>query len=102
MSAEQIILLVILGALLGLLVWGRWRYDIVALGALFTASIFGVVPQSEIFSGFGNPATVTVILVLIISFGLTRSGAVDYVLPILEPFKNKPIERESGKMESVQ
>jgi len=89
-NADQIILLGILLALLAMLVWGRWRYDIVALAALFTASIFGVVPQSEIFSGFGNPATVTVILVLIISFGLTRSGAVDYILPALEPFKDKP------------
>lgn len=90
MTIEQSILLLILSTLLGLLVWGRWRYDIVALGALFTASVFGIVPQSEIFSGFGNPATITVILVLILSFGLTRSGAVDYVLPILEPFKDKP------------
>lgn len=90
MSADQLILIAILVALLGLLVWGRWRYDIVALAALFAASIFGVVPQSAIFSGFGNPATVTVILVLIISFGLTRSGAVDYILPVLEPLKDKP------------
>jgi di/tricarboxylate transporter len=87
---EQAILLAILGVLLGLLVWGRWRYDIVALSALFAASVAGVVPQSEIFSGFGNPATVTVILVLIVSYGLTRSGAVDYLLPVLEPFKDKP------------
>lgn len=79
-------------ALLGLLVWGRWRYDIVALGALFAASIFGIVPQSELFSGFGNPATITVVLVLIISFGLTKSGAVDYILPVLEPFADKPFE----------
>lgn len=90
MTADQAILLTILAALLGLLVWGRWRYDIVALAALFIASLLGVVPQSELFSGFGNPATVTVILVLIISFGLTRSGAVDFVLPVLEPFKHKP------------
>ena len=68
MTADQAILLTILTALLVLLVWGRWRYDIVALGALFTASIFGLVPQSELFSGFGNPATITVVLVLIVSY----------------------------------
>ena len=78
MTADQAILLTILTALLVLLVWGRWRYDIVALGALFTASIFGLVPQSELFSGFGNPATITVVLMLIVSYGLTNSGAVDY------------------------
>jgi len=90
-STDQTILLSILLALLVLLIWGRWRYDIVALGALFTAGLFGIVPQSELFSGFGNPATITVVLVLIISFGLTRSGAVDYILPVLEPFKDKPM-----------
>lgn len=96
MNSEQIILLLILVALLGMLVWGRWRYDIVALGALFVASLAGIVPQSELFSGFGNPATITVVLVLIISFGLTRSGAVDFVLPVLEPFKNKPMLHTSA------
>ncbi|MBL6816849.1 MAG: SLC13 family permease, partial [Pseudomonadales bacterium] len=78
-------MLAILVALLGLLVWGRWRYDIVALGALFTASLLGLVPQAELFSGFGSPATITVVLVLIVSYGLTKSGAVDFVIPLIEP-----------------
>jgi len=91
MTSDQTILLLILLALLILLVWGRWRYDIVALGALFTASIFGVVPQEELFSGFGNPATITVVLVLIVSFGLTKSGAVEFITQLIEPFSSKPL-----------
>lgn len=91
MTSDQTILLLILLALLILLVWGRWRYDIVALGALFTASIFGVVPQAELFSGFGNPATITVVLVLIISFGLTKSGAVEFITQLIKPFSSKPL-----------
>ena len=91
MTSDQTILLLILLALLILLVWGRWRYDIVALGALFTASIFGVVPQAELFSGFGNPATITVVLVLIVSFGLTKSGAVEFITQLIEPFSSKPL-----------
>jgi di/tricarboxylate transporter len=90
LNSDQIILLLILLALLVLLVWGRWRYDIVALGALFTASIFGLVPQTELFSGFGNPATITVVLVLIVSFGLTKSGAVEFVTDFIEPVADKP------------
>ena len=91
MTSDQTILLLILLALLILLVWGRWRYDIVALGALFTASIFGIVPQTELFSGFGNPATITVALVLIVSFGLTKSGAVEFITQLIEPFSSKPL-----------
>lgn len=90
MTTDQSILLLILFALLFLLVWGRWRYDIVALGALFTASIFGLIPQAEMFAGFGNPATVTVIMVLIVSFGLTKSGAVEFVADAIEPISSKP------------
>ncbi|MCH7670973.1 MAG: SLC13 family permease [Proteobacteria bacterium] len=91
MTSDQTILLLILLALLILLVWGRWRYDIVALGALFTAGIFGLVPQAELFSGFGNPATITVVLVLIVSFGLTKSGAVEFITQLIEPFSSKPL-----------
>jgi len=90
MTADQNILLLILLVLLVFLVWGRWRYDIVALGALFTASIFGLIPQAEMFAGFGNPATVTVIMVLIVSFGLTKSGAVEFVADAIEPISSKP------------
>ena len=90
MTTDQSILLLILFALLFLLVWGRWRYDIVALGALFTASIFGLIPQAEMFAGFGNPATVTVIMVLIVSFGLTKSGAVEFIADAIEPISSKP------------
>jgi len=90
LTSDQTILVVILLALLVLLVWGRWRYDIVALSALFTASAFNIVPQTELFTGFGNPATITVVLVLIVSFGLTKSGAVEFVTDFIEPVVDKP------------
>ncbi len=90
MSTDQGILLLILFALLILLVWGRWRYDIVALGALFLASIFGIIPQTELFTGFGNPATITVVMVLIVSYGLTKSGAVEFITDAIEPISGIP------------
>lgn len=90
MNSDQAILLLILLALLILLVWGRWRYDIVALGALFTASVFGLIPQAQMFSGFGNPATITVVMVLIVSFGLTKSGAVEFIADAIEPISKTP------------
>ncbi len=89
-TLAQLQLMFVLLGLLGLLVWGRWRYDVVALGALFTATLLGLVPQSELFSGFGNPATITVILVLIVSFGLSRSGAVEFVTGAIEPLSSRP------------
>ncbi len=38
--------------------------------------VLGVVPTKDAFSGFGHPATLIVALVLIVSGGLVRSGAV--------------------------
>jgi di/tricarboxylate transporter len=89
-TLDQLQLMFVLVGLLILLVWGRWRYDVVALGALFTAALFGLVPQSELFAGFGNPATITVVLVLIVSFGLSRSGAVEFVTSAIEPLSSRP------------
>ena len=59
------------------LIWGRYRYDLVAFVALLTAIVTGLVPYDEAFSGFGHPATVIVALVLIVSRGLSNSGAIE-------------------------
>ncbi|MEM1375021.1 MAG: SLC13 family permease [Pseudomonadota bacterium] len=76
MTTDQIILFALFGAVFGLLLWGRFRYDLVAFGALMVAVVAGVVPSADAFAGFGHPATLVVALVLIVSAGLVRSGAV--------------------------
>jgi di/tricarboxylate transporter len=77
MSPDQIFLLCLLGTVLVLFVWGRWRYDVVAVGAMLLVAVTGIVPPQEVFLGFGHPATLTVAMVLIISRGLLNSGVVD-------------------------
>ncbi len=72
-------LFAILFVLFGLLIWGRYRYDIVALGALVVAVVVGIVPGSNAFEGFGHPATIIIALVLVVSRGLVNSGAVDLI-----------------------
>jgi di/tricarboxylate transporter len=76
MTQDQIILFALFGTVFALLLWGRFRYDLVAFAALLAGVVLGVVPASEAFSGFGHPATLVVALVLIVSAGLVRSGAV--------------------------
>ncbi|WP_300062163.1 SLC13 family permease [uncultured Roseobacter sp.] len=76
MTQDQIILFMLFGAVFGLLLWGRFRYDIVAFSALMIGVVVGVVPTEDAFSGFGHPATLVVALVLVVSAGLVRSGAV--------------------------
>jgi di/tricarboxylate transporter len=77
MSTDQITLFVLLFIVFVFLVWGRWRYDLIAFSALLVAVIAGVVPLDKAFSGFGHPATVVIALVLIISRGLSNSGVIE-------------------------
>lgn len=76
MTSDQIILFSLFAAVFVLLLWGRWRYDLVAFGALMLGVVLGVVPTDLAFSGFGHSATLIVAMVLIVSAGLVRSGAV--------------------------
>jgi len=76
-TLQQIILFVILVLVFVMLIWGRWRYDLVAFIGLLASLMFGVVPVSEAFSGFGHPATFIIALVLIVSRGLSNSGVIE-------------------------
>ena len=76
MTLDQIILFSLFAAVFAMLVWGRYRYDLVAFSALMVGVVLGVVPTKDAFAGFGHPATLVVALVLIVSAGLVRSGAV--------------------------
>ncbi|WP_272859920.1 SLC13 family permease [Paracoccus stylophorae] len=76
LNFAQIILFSIFTLMMVLMCWGRWRHDLVAFGGLMAAVLAGVVPADQAFSGFGNPTTMIVALVLIATAGLTRTGAV--------------------------
>ncbi|MCK0167297.1 anion permease [Jannaschia sp. S6380] len=76
MTTDQIILFALFGGVFAMLLWGRFRYDLVAFSALLLGVILGVIPKEDAFSGFGHPATIVVALVLVVSAGLVRSGAV--------------------------
>ena len=79
MTADQATLFGILFFVFVFLIWGRWRYDLVAFVALLIALLTGIVPKEQAFSGFGHPATVIIALVLIVSRGLSNSGVIELV-----------------------
>ena len=79
----QIQVSLIILILLGVLVWGRWRYDGVTLTALASMVLLGLVPAKEAFLGFGHPAVITVALVLLISKALEKSGFINMIGDLL-------------------
>lgn len=74
---DQNILFTLLFFVFVFLIWGRWRYDLVAFSALLIAAGAGVIPAHDVFSGFGHPAVVVIALVLIVSRSLSNSGAIE-------------------------
>jgi len=76
-TTDQVLLFGLLLFVFVFLIWGRWRYDLVAFVALLVALLTGIVPKEQAFSGFGHPATVIIALVLIVSRGLSNSGVIE-------------------------
>ncbi len=91
MTGDQIAVFAILAATLLLFVWGRWRYDLVALAALLMVFIFGLIPAGQLFLGFGHPAVVTVAAVLVISRGLLNAGVIDSLSRQLSRVGTRPV-----------
>ncbi|MEZ5771739.1 MAG: SLC13 family permease [Defluviimonas denitrificans] len=76
MTHDQLFLFALFAGVFAALLWGRWRYDLIAFSALLIAVVAGLVPAGKAFEGFGHPATLVVALVLVVSAGLTRAGVV--------------------------
>ncbi len=90
MDSAQILILTILAATTAMFLWGRWRHDMVAFGALFACVAAGLVPAADAFAGFGHPAVITVACILILSSGLKNSGAVDVLTRYAVPASSGP------------
>ncbi len=48
-------LFALIGILFVFLIWGRYRYDLVAFGALLVAYLLGLIPTEAVFPGLGTP-----------------------------------------------
>ncbi|MEZ5923896.1 MAG: SLC13 family permease [Hyphomicrobiaceae bacterium] len=77
MSILQVEAMLVALAMLGLFMWGRWRYDLVAVAVLLTAIGLGVVKTDKAFDGFSHPVIVIIAAVLVISKAISRSGVLD-------------------------
>lgn len=78
-NPEQWIVFGTLILTLTLFIIGKIRYDIVALIALLILVITGPIPSERAFTGFSNPAVITVAAVFVLSRALQNSGVVDLI-----------------------
>src|SRR5690606_4977852 len=87
MTYQQILSFSVIILMMAAFIWGKIRYDIIALCALLLAIAVGVVPFDRAFSGFSDDIVIIVGSALIVSAGVARSGlmqnAVQRFLPDL-------------------
>lgn len=90
MTNAQILIFSILAATVAMFLWGRWRHDIVAFGALLACVLAGLVLPADAFAGFSHPAVISVACVLVLSRALQLSGAVDVLVRYTMPANAGP------------
>ena len=64
-------------AMLGLFMWGKLRYDLVAMLILLAGAALGVVNPKHAFEGFSNPVIIIIASVLIVSKAISTSGVLN-------------------------
>lgn len=86
MTIPQFLVFSIIGVTMGLFVWGRLRFDLVALLALLAAIATGVVSPDKAFSGFSDDIVIIVASALLVSAAVERSGVVEDVFQRIAPY----------------
>ena len=76
----------IVAAMMALFVWGRLRYDVVAMLALVASVFCGIVPAKEAFSGFADDVVIIVAAALVVSAAVAKSGITELALRPLAPY----------------
>lgn len=77
MTTQQYLAFAVIGLMMIAFVWGRVRYDIVAMCSLLAALAVGIVPLEAAFSGFSDEIVIIVGSALVVSAGVARSGLME-------------------------
>lgn len=83
MTTGQILSIALLVAMMGVFVWGRFRYDVTAILALLAGLALGLVKPKQAFTGFSDDIVIIVGSALVISAAMQRSGLVEAALGIV-------------------
>ncbi len=85
MTEPQILSVAVILVMMAAFVWGRLRYDLVAVSALLLALATGVVPAEAAFSGFSDDIVIIVGSALLVSAGVARSGIMEAAIQRYAP-----------------
>ena len=86
MTLQQGLAFGLIGLTIAAFIWGRFRYDVIALCALLAGVAIGVVPAKSAFDGLSNDITIIIGAALIVSAAFAKSGIVEAALRPLIPY----------------
>ncbi|KPF65855.1 permease [Bosea sp. AAP35] len=85
MTTPQLLSVSLVAVMMAAFLWGRLRYDIVALLALLIGVAVGIVPTGEAFKGFSDDIVIIVGSALVLSAAVARSRVIERVLAPVTP-----------------
>ena len=83
MTLPQILSIATLIGTMALFVWGRFRYDVVAIIALLVSLALGIVKPDQAFTGFSDDLVIIVASALVMSAAVQRSGIIETALAFI-------------------
>jgi di/tricarboxylate transporter len=86
MTHQQMLSFAIVAGMMALFVWGRFRYDLVAVISLLVAVLVGIVPADKAFTGFSDDIVIIVASALLVSAAMAKSGVLEAALNRIAPY----------------
>lgn len=86
MTHPQMLSFAIVAGMMALFVWGRLRYDLVAVLALLASVLAGIVPADKAFAGFSDDIVIIVASALLVSAAVAKSGVLEAALNRVAPY----------------
>ncbi|NYT00199.1 MAG: SLC13 family permease [Methanocellales archaeon] len=83
MTTEILLVLIVLIITIILFVSEKLRVDIIAILIMISLAWLGLIGPSEAFSGFASNAVIAIMGVMILSYGMGRSGVMDNLIRLV-------------------
>lgn len=84
MTMPQFFSIAVLLGMMAMFLWGRFRYDLVAVMALLAALATGIVAPADAFRGFSDDIVIIVGSALVLSGAVQRSGVIERIMRSLQ------------------
>ncbi|WP_224702618.1 SLC13 family permease [Devosia aquimaris] len=85
MTLSQALSFLLIATMMVAFVWGRWRYDVVAICSLLAGLAIGVIAPGEAFIGFSDDIVIIVGSALVVSAAVSRSGIMEVAVRRFAP-----------------